>query len=59
MKVRTDLRAGNVITDASANLQNTAQTISGYVGAQKDRVAAWSQKEVDRVQRVWNALTQA
>lgn len=59
MKVRTDLRAGNVINDASASLQNTVQNISGYAGDQKDRFVSWSQKEVNRVRRFWDALMNA
>ena len=57
MKVRTDIRAGNVINDASATIQNAAQDVSGYVNAQKDRLAGWSQHEVDRMQRIWNVIT--
>ena len=57
MKVDTDLKAGNFISDAADLVNQGAAQVTGFVSAAEQQASALTNNVYNTAQSVWNSLT--
>ncbi len=56
MKVRTDLKAGNIVSDASYQADSLVQGAQNTVGGAINSVTGFTNAAVNKAQRLWNCI---
>jgi hypothetical protein len=57
MRVNTDLKSGNVISDAANLVNQGAAQVTGFVSAADRQARAVTQTVTNTAQSAWNSLT--